>query len=527
MTGSPDQADTEPPMSPLHRFGRRLDSARTWITLGILAPVGMVVLSGLMLLDLRQDAWDKAEQTSGNLLQVLERDIARNIELYDLSLRGVVDNLHAAGVAELRPELRQLVLFDRAATARDMGVMIVLDERGDIVADLDAVPPRKGNYADRDYFRAHKARSDLGLFIGQPLVSRLTGERMLPFSRRINRPDGAFGGVVLGSVKLSYFMRLFSQISLGRGGAINLYLRDGTRIMRQPYTEADIGRNIAGAATFKSFVAKRGGSLIETSVRDGIERHYSFTQVGDLPLILNVALATAEIEAAWRTKALVIGTIVLLLCGLTIVLSLLFGRELRRRAAMQAELASLAQTDGLTGLPNRRAFEVGFAQASAAIGPDRPLSLLIVDADHFKRFNDRYGHPVGDEVLKGLARALAASVHRPRDLVCRVGGEEFVLLLPDTDQDGALRIAEQVHVEVAALRVIAAGNDVGSVTVSIGLASTVRTGEPEQGLTELYRRADAALYQAKAAGRNQTRCDAMPNAIAVPQKRILQLVSAS
>jgi hypothetical protein len=115
------------------RLARRLRSARTWIALGVLAPVGMLVVSGLMLLDLRQDAWDKADQTSRNLLQVIERDIARNVEIIDLTLRAVVDNLKAPGVAEASPELRQLVLFDRATTARDMGAMFVLDENGDSV----------------------------------------------------------------------------------------------------------------------------------------------------------------------------------------------------------------------------------------------------------------------------------------------------------------------------------------------------------------------------------------------------------
>lgn len=513
-------------MAPLDRR-HRLSFVRVGIGLGILAPIGMLVVSGFMLLDLRQDAWDKAEQTSKNLLQVLERDIARNVDLFDLSLRGTVDKLHTPGVPQLSPDLRQLILFDRATTARDMGVMIILNESGDIIADLDAVPPRKGNYVDRDYYRAHKNRTDLGLFIGQPLISRLTGERMLPFSRRINKPDGSFGGVVMGSVKLSYFTRLFDQINLGQEGAINLYLRDGTRIMRQPYGEADIGKNIAGAATFKGFVRERSGSFVETSVRDGVERHYSFTQVGDLPLILNVALSTHEIVAEWRMKALVIGAIVVLLCGVTIALSLLFGRELRRRTQMQAELAKLSKTDGLTGLPNRRAFEDGFKQAIAGIEGGDPLSLLIVDADHFKRYNDRYGHQVGDEVLKGLARCIAASVHRPQDLVCRIGGEEFALLLPDTNETGALRIAEKVHAEIATLTIVSAGIGAGGVTVSIGLASVVKASDQKAALTDLYRRADAALYDAKTGGRNQTRCAGKQEGPRGLQNRVLKLVSTS
>ena len=483
-------------------LARRLRSARTWIALGVLAPVGMLLVSALMLLDLRRDAWDKAEVTSKNLLQVIERDIARNVEIIDLSLQAVVENLRTPGLDGVRPEMRQLVLFDRAGTARDMGVMLVIDERGEIIADSSALPARKGNYADRDYFRVHRERADLGLLVGRPLVSRLTGERMLPFSRRIDKPDGSFGGVALGTLKLSYFSRLFDQLGVGREGAINLYLRDGTRVMRHPYAEADIGVSIAGAPTFERFVGARSGSFVGTSVRDGVERHYAFTQVGDLPLVLNVALSTAEIEAEWRAKALVITAVVLVLCGLTIALSLLFGRELRRRAEMQAELARLSRTDALTGLANRRRYEEAFERYwKRARRTAGPLALLIVDADHFKRCNDRYGHAVGDEVLRGLARCLSASVSRPDDLVARVGGEEFAVLLPERDADGASRIAARVHEAVARLGVPSAGLGAGSVTVSVGLAVDDGTG----GMGDLYRRADAALYEAKAAGRNRTR----------------------
>ncbi|MCJ2102522.1 sensor domain-containing diguanylate cyclase [Methylobacterium sp. E-046] len=507
------------------RFGSGLRSARTGIALGVLAPIGMLAVSGLMLLDLRRDAWDKAEQTSRNLLQVLERDIARNIEMYDLSIRGTVDNLRAPGLAEAEAPLRQLILFDRAATARDMGVMLVMNEHGAVLADLDAVPPRSGNYADRAYFQVHKARTGLGLYVGAPILSRLTGEPMLPFSRRIDKPDGSFGGVVLGTVKLSYFAHLFGEIDLGHGGAINLYLNDGTRLMRYPAEEADIGANIAQAPTFRRFLREGRGSFVGTSVRDGVERYYTFTRIGTSPLILNVALATTAVEAEWRARAIVIGSILLVLCGLTIALSLLFGRELRRREAMRAELAALSRTDALTGLANRRCFEDRFARAlETARHGAQPLSLLIVDADHFKRYNDRYGHPVGDAVLQGLARSLAASVHRPEDLVSRIGGEEFALLLPDTDEAGAQRVADKVHAEVSTLAVPSAGIGAGAVTVSIGLAS-LRPGGGRGAAPDLYRLADAALYEAKSGGRNQTRSATVP--AAASPRGTLQLVGAS
>lgn len=508
----------------LHKLG----SAHAWIALSVLAPLGMLAVSGLMLLDMRRDAWGKAEQTSKNLLQVIERDIGRNAEIFDLSLRAVVDNLKAPVVAEAKPELRQLILFDRAAIAKDMGVMLIIDEHGAIVADAGALVPRKANYADRDYFQAHKSRADLGLFVGPPLVSRLTGARMIPFSRRISKSDGSFGGVVLATMKLSYFSGLFDRLGLGAEGVILLFHLDGSRIMRHPYLEADLGVNVAGMANFDRFVKEVSGSFVSISARDGVERHYTFTRVSDLPLILTIAVGIDDIEAAWRAKAAVISAIVLILCGLTISLSLLFGRELRRRTAVQAELTLLSHTDPLTGLPNRRQFDEMFAQASASAHRcGTSLSLLVVDADHFKRFNDRYGHAVGDEVLKGLAGCLSASVHRPNDLVCRVGGEEFVLLLPDTDRGGAVRIAENVHAKVSMLAVTSAGIEAGSVTVSIGLA-TVETNRPKLVTpTDLYAFADAALYEAKAKGRNQTQCADPYAARACRQPPTLRAVGAT
>ena len=150
---------------------RQMRTPQTWIAVSLLAPIGILTLSAIMLFSLRQDAWDKAAQISQNLLQVIERDIARTIALYDLSLRAAVENLETPGLAQLTPQVRQTILFDRAATAQDMGVMLIIDASGNVVEDMGMVPPRTGNYADRDYFLAHKARADLGLFIGSPLGS--------------------------------------------------------------------------------------------------------------------------------------------------------------------------------------------------------------------------------------------------------------------------------------------------------------------------------------------------------------------
>ena len=170
-------------------------------------------------------------------------------------------------------------------------------------------------------------------------------------------------------------------------------------------------------------------------------------------------------------------------------------RTLELEAANRA-LDLQARTDALTGLLNRRGFETQMAFAVAlARRSSRPLSLITVDVDHFKRVNDTYGHEAGDEVLRRLARTLESRL-RGSDVVARLGGEEFVALLPDTDLNGAQSIA---HALVAAM---AEQQDpvVGTITVSAGVA-TMR-GAEDNGAAML-RRGDAALYEAKGQGRNR------------------------
>lgn len=484
-------------------LARRVRSAWVWIGLGILASLGMVAVCALMLLELRRDAWDKAEQTSRNLLQVIERDIDRNFEIIDLALQAVVENLKMPGLGGISPEFRQLILFDRAVNAKDLGVMLVLDENGDTAFDAAGWPARRLNNAARAYFQAHKADPGRGLHISRPLVSQLTKARAVVLSRRIDKADGSFGGVVLGSLSLSYFSRLFDRIELGRAGTINLFLQDGTRLVRYPEPDPEPAPNFAQAPNFQRFLREGKGSFVAATQSDGVERFYAFTRVGSLPLILNVALSTQAIEAEWRAKAIVIVCTVLCLSSLTVGLSLLVGWELRRRVAAEAGLARLSRTDVLTDLPNRRHFEEAFERSWTEVRRRAgPICLLVVDADHFKRYNDCYGHAVGDLVLCALARALGLSARRPGDLVARVGGEEFAVLLPDTDAEGAACVAEAVHEAVAALVVEAEGVGVGPIKVSIGLAFGLP--DMDSSPADLLRLADAALYEAKAAGRNRT-----------------------
>jgi len=162
------------------------------------------------------------------------------------------------------------------------------------------------------------------------------------------------------------------------------------------------------------------------------------------------------------------------------------------------ELRVRAQTDALTGLPNRRHFFEEGLKAVAAAGRDSVLSALLLDIDHFKSINDSFGHPVGDEVLRELA-IRSRGLLRGHDLMARIGGEEFAVLLPYTRPPEAVDIAERLRAAFAGIPVATQGGPV-PVTISLGGAMLSTAGESFEGL---LRRADVALYEAKRAGRNR------------------------
>ena len=176
-------------------------------------------------------------------------------------------------------------------------------------------------------------------------------------------------------------------------------------------------------------------------------------------------------------------------------------RDLTRKKREEDDLRDAASKDFLTGLSNRRAFEETARQELQRWQRGRePLSLLMIDADHFKRVNDAHGHGTGDDVLRALARAVQDQV-RELDVAARLGGEEFVVLLPSTDAVGGRAAAERIRTCVEALRVTAPDGSTVRFTVSIGVAEATRDAA---SVELLLQRADDALYEAKRRGRNRS-----------------------
>ncbi len=166
-------------------------------------------------------------------------------------------------------------------------------------------------------------------------------------------------------------------------------------------------------------------------------------------------------------------------------------------------LEQMAMLDSLTGIPNRRRFnEVLEQEWRRCMRDNAPLSLIVVDVDHFKAFNDCYGHAAGDEVLRRIASTLQTSVRRPGDFVARYGGEEFVLLLPGIDREGAQLLAEHTRADIEAEHIPHAVSDAAPwITISLGGATLIP--QESTAIADLFCLADTWLYEAKHTGRNR------------------------
>ena len=166
-------------------------------------------------------------------------------------------------------------------------------------------------------------------------------------------------------------------------------------------------------------------------------------------------------------------------------------------------LEQLVTTDALTGMVNRRGFDIAVQREwRRALREQQPISLLLLDLDYFKSLNDTLGHQAGDECLRRVAESIQSAIRRPVDVATRYGGEEFAIVLPDTDTPAAQHMAERVRSGVEALGILHPASPMGVVTISVGLATTHPDGALVPAL--LIQQADAALYRAKASGRNRT-----------------------
>jgi diguanylate cyclase (GGDEF)-like protein len=444
-----------------------------------------------------------AQLSATNLAESLGEQASEAFDGADASLRTIANLVSSSGTAGLPARKRiQFTMRVLIASLPRIFRIIVFDEHGrHVVSNYSLSGDGERKVGDRPYFVYHRDHRDGGVYISGPGRNRHDKTWVMWATRRINHPDGSFAGVALAAISLDLFDRSYASVNVGRRGSITLLSEDGIILTRTP--RAFIGHRFHDSAVFSEpYKSLRSGWFVRPSHLDGVTRLYAFRRLPNYPVLIQVALAESDYLSSWwsstRINLSVHTVIVMMIAGTGWALWLQIG--LRKLA--EENFGRLALHDALTGLANRRLFdEVLHREWQSASRNRQSLALLMIDVDHFKAYNDTYGHEEGDKALIRIAQTIGDNGVRAGDLAARYGGEEFVVILAAAELRAAAQVAERIRAAVSALVIVHTGAENGMVSVSIGVAAIVPIpfGDP----SALVKSADRALYDAKRGGRNR------------------------
>lgn len=381
------------------------------------------------------------------------------------------------------------------------GNLLFINSSGDAVAQTAGPITKRINVSDRYYFQTLKEDGSQSIVIGPEVVGRSNGRTVFHLATPIISSKGAFEGLLVIQVNSAKFKSDLVR-ALGDGyEAMGLYLSSGRLIF---------SLNDSGATESFRTVSERALEHIKEAAKPGdVIALPSQSTFGFSMIVANSAISRlgARIIGETSTRSVWIHTLSwgLKFFTLIIVSCLLVGffafRLLASISKIEAE-NHLAIHDALTHLPNRRYFDEIYPKIQGDCRRSgSPLSVLFIDIDNFKKFNDLHGHECGDKVLKTVARSVLSLKRRPLDFFCRWGGEEFIFVLPDTDRQGAIHYAEEILEAVSSQNIEVNDGVVVHVTVSVGIATDP---DGSQNLSDdLIKMADSAMYKAKQSGRNR------------------------
>lgn len=445
-----------------------------------------------------------------NLVRAAEQQAQDTVRQADNLLRDLAERVEVDGT-EPAQRLRLFRLMARnVETVEGIQGLFIYNENGDWIANSFSQGASTKNNSDRPYFVYHRDNPDSSIHIGSIITSRTTGEVIIPISRRLQYPDGRFAGVALAAVSVAYFQHFFERLDVDEKGVIFLALDDGKLLARRPTVGAMMTTNISTGEIFTKYLALNdNGTAILTSVVDGIERVYAYRRLQGLPIVTAAGLSCEFVFAQWWTYAYHSFAIAGLIIAALVLLGFVLYRQIQQLLAAESqlnrarqELELMAQTDSLTGIANRRCLDTTLGMEwERARRSGSSLAVILLDIDWFKQYNDHYGHILGDQCLKQVARLIQSTINRSSDLVARYGGEEFVILFSDTNLAGASSVAEKVRSAIAAAQLEHVGSPLGIVTISAGVCAT-EAGDIETSF-DLLQRADSLLYCAKGLGRNR------------------------
>lgn len=476
-----------------------------------------LVLASLLGLDTwqswtaRTQALREAHTDTANLVRSLAQHAESTIQEADTVLADLTERVQAEGTGPEQLARLHRLMQTRTHELAQLHGLFIYDKDGHWLVTANDVDPVGANNADREYFQFHRFNRGSAVHIGPVIRSRTNNQLVIPISRRIDGPNGAFAGVALATLDLEFFNRFYQSFDLDRQGVILLALGNGTILARRPFEEHVIGTSLARGRVFSELLPNQPtGSSMMPSIIDGVDRLFSYKALEKYPLVVEAAQSKAAIYATWRDNLLRSAAFIVVVGAALAVFGVALIRQIRHGQNTEAKLRNahaaleiLAMQDALTGLANRRQLDAALPhEMGRARRSGKPLGLIMIDVDHFKRFNDLYGHPAGDHCLATVGRAVLDCVGRSSDLVVRYGGEELLVVLPESDWHGTWQVAEKVLDSVRALAIHHAGNDGGLVTVSAGL-HVWTPGTVDVHPQDLIQAADEALYKAKHLGRNR------------------------
>jgi len=485
-------------------FKRRMRNLLTAPVLAIVVSLLLVVafLSGAAMV--LTDAHSQIEKTSSGLARrlagSLQQEVSRDIDLIDLSIQAVADAAGQPAVMRLPTVLRDQLFFSRAGAARYVQKVSLIDEHGAVISESlstsDAGPSQRHYVDAQRVLVAPQSRDNSRLMFGNPYRALDGLTRLIDFSRDVWTPSGAFAGTVVATVNLTNFSNIFFSLNAPAHTRVTLKTMSSEELMRNDDFD---GRDTALPAS--SFVTRMTNAIMQSIGKHGDDDVTVDSAVPGMPMLVSVVLSGPVLFAAWHDRVTQVTEYCLLISLLFVLMAASLAYALHRRAQSELALGRLASLDALTGLPNRRALDRTFQQAFEHAKRSRtPLSILFLDVDDFKNFNDRYGHVAGDQALQAVAAAIRTALSRNSHFVARYGGEEFVVIFPETGGPLAVSLAERVRLSVRSLRLEHAAAPAQIVTASIGVASFDTFTDTASAV--LLARADNALYAAKRAGKD-------------------------
>ena len=393
--------------------------------------------------------------------------------------------------------------FRFSAARHQFGLLFFVDGSGIIRAQNLNYPADHLDVSDRLYFVDALAKSDQPWHVGEQVIARTNHQRVFHYALTLRDSRKKFAGVLLQQIKIDAVPIFHAESRLKSSENIITFQSGGHIAFTEPYPtspmiEPDLAKDLYLYSTNNTEQRKSGWMKIAS--RDGSQMFSHYLGYVRSPIFGMTTVATVPTSTIWfdflkRNTQFIL----LVLLGI-FAISYLF-RRLNNESLERESEHSLGLHDPLTNLINRRALDVELPKLIAESRRDgRPISVLFLDIDHFNTFNNTYGHDVGDQVLVAVAQSIQSIVHRPLDLCCRWGGEEFVAVLPNTDESGAWHIAEAIRTNIKEVRLKSVPGNSPVITASVGVVSTSVNAFIRS--EDLIKQADKLMYEAKSSGRD-------------------------